>query len=223
MNNLQKMGGISALIAALTYIVGFAMVFTVLSDFLLEDLSHAESVQYIVDNEGLLYVWYMILYVVNAIFLTVVVLAIHERLKDGAQALSQIAAAFGLIWAGLVFASGMLILVDIGTIVELHADNPVGAELAWVTLTSVEEGLGGGIEIVGGLWALVLSIAALQLARLPKMLNYLGIIIGIAGILTIIPPIADVAVIFGLGFIVWFIWAGSVMLRSESSPVYATT
>jgi hypothetical protein len=37
-----------------------------------------------------------------------------------------------------------------------------------------------------------------------------------AGILTVVPALADVFTsVFGLGFIVWFTWAGIVMLRSD--------
>lgn len=37
-----------------------------------------------------------------------------------------------------------------------------------------------------------------------------------AGILTVVPALADVFTsVFGLGFIVWFTWVGIVMLRSD--------
>lgn len=221
MNNLQKMGGYAALIEALTYIVGFVMVFTLLADYAAGDMSNAESVAYIVNNHTLLYIWHSIIYVLNGVFLVVLALAIHERLKDDAPAMAQIATAFGLLWAGLVIASGMIILVDLGTVVDLYDTDPAQAELALVTLSSVEEGLGGGIEMVGGLWALLLSVTALQTRALPKALNYLGILIGVAGILTLIhitPFVDAMGAIFGLGFIVWFAWVGIVLLRTKANP-----
>ena len=37
-----------------------------------------------------------------------------------------------------------------------------------------------------------------------------------AGILTVVPALADVLTsVFGLGFIVWFAWVGIVTLRSD--------
>jgi hypothetical protein len=45
-------------------------------------------------------------------------------------------------------------------------------------------------------------------------LNFLGILVGVAGIASLIPALTDTLVgIFGLGQIVWFIGLGIVLLR----------
>ena len=75
-------------------------------------------------------------------------------------------------------------------------------------------GLGGGNEIVGGLWVLLVSWIALR-DVLPKALNYLGMIVGVAGIVTLVPALTEVGAIFGLGIIVWYIWVGIVLLRNK--------
>ena len=59
--------------------------------------------------------------------------------------------------------------------------------------------------------------SALRLAALPTWLNYLGIAIGVTGILTVIPPLAELGAVFGLGQIAWFAWLGIVMLRDPGS------
>jgi hypothetical protein len=46
-------------------------------------------------------------------------------------------------------------------------------------------------------------------------LNWLGVIIGTAGILSLVPALNGLAVVFGLVHIVWFMWLGIVMLRKE--------
>lgn len=79
----------------------------------------------------------------------------------------------------------------------------------------MRNGLGGGNEIVGGIWVLLVSWAALRGARLPRALNYLGVVIGVAGLVTIVPALEAVRAIFGLGLIVWFVWVGVVLLRSS--------
>ena len=48
-----------------------------------------------------------------------------------------------------------------------------------------------GNELVGSLWVLLLSLAALRTGGLTRALNYLGVVLGIAGILTMIPALAD--------------------------------
>ena len=46
-------------------------------------------------------------------------------------------------------------------------------------------------------------------------LAYLGVLLGIAGILTLVPTWAETMVmIFGPGMIVWSVWVGIVMLRT---------
>jgi hypothetical protein len=62
---------------------------------------------------------------------------------------------------------------------------------------------------------LLISWVALQAGGLPKALNYLGMVIGAAGILSALPGLGDVGLVFGLVQIVWFIWVGIVMLRAS--------
>ncbi len=41
--------------------------------------------------------------------------------------------------------------------------------------------------------------------------------IGVAGILTVVPALGELATIFGLAFGVWFAWVGIVVLRGSPS------
>jgi hypothetical protein len=84
-----------------------------------------------------------------------------------------------------------------------------------MALDPVIEGLGGGTEIVGGLWTLLISWAALRSGGLPRSLNNAGLVVGMAGILSAVPALGEAAVmVLGLGQIVWFAWLGLAMLRS---------
>lgn len=209
----QRVGGLAALIEAATFVVGFAMFATVLSDYVSGDPDAAESVAVLVDNQAAMCVVSLVIYVVFAIFLVVLALALNEELQGGAPALAQAATAFGLIWAGLIFAAGMIAIVGLDTIVDLHKDDPARAETVWSSLDVVQDGMGGGIEIVGGLWLLLISWAALRSHEFPRILNYLGLVIGVAGIVTVVPALEPVTAVFGLGLIVWFVWLGIQMLR----------
>ena len=104
-----------------------------------------------------------------------------------------------------------------GVVVDLFSKDPAQATTVWVAIDSVLSGLGGGNEIVGGLWVLLLSWAALRSGKLPKVLNYLGVLVGLAGILTVVPAFELLMDVFGLGQIVWFAWLGIVMLRNDPS------
>ena len=156
------------------------------------------------------------MYVLFGIFLAVLVLAINERLKSNTPTLSQIASIFGVVWVGLVIASGMIANIGLSAVLELSTKEPEQAMTVWRAIYSVVEGVGGGNEVVGGLWVLLLSFAALKGDELSKRLNYLGLFVGIVGILTVYP--AEVLTdIFGVSQIVWFSWLGAVMLASSKS------
>jgi len=215
MKTFQKMGGIAALIEAGTFVVGFVLLFTLLAPLAEGNLDPVENVAFLAENQTIIYIWNLIIYVVFGLFLVVLELALFDRLKTDPPILAQIATAYGLIWAGLVIAAGMVANIGTGVVVSLLNTNPAQAGSAWLAIDTVRNGLGGGNEIVGGVWVLLVSLAALQTKRLPKALNIFGIIIGFAGLATIVPPLGEIGgAIFGLGLIVWFIWLGIVMLRS---------
>jgi len=212
-NNLQKIGGVAALVEAVIYISAFIF-FGAFWEFPV-DADAAQKLAFLADNQIVLSIVNLTMYVLFGFLLAVLVLALHDQLKVNAPLFSQFAAVFGVIWVGLVIASGMIANTGLGAVIELSARDPEQAMIVWRTINYVVEGLGGGNEVVGGLWVLLLSIAALKGDRFPAVLSYLGLFIGIAGILTIYP--AEVLTeIFGLGQIVWFAWLGIVMLIEPS-------
>ena len=214
MNNLQKAGGVAALLHAAGYVVGMILGFTLI--FPLLDAAPEQYLKFLSENQGIVYVWNLISYWGSAITLVIMVLALYERLKDNSPALAQTAAAFGLIWAGLIIASGNLMLHNLGVVADLYAKDPAQAATAWTVLQSVENGITSGNELVGSLWVLLLSVAALRTGQLNRALNYLGVVLGIAGILTLIPALFDsLIMIFGPGMIVWSVWVGIVMLHKS--------
>ncbi len=213
MQETQKVGGIAALVEAATYLFGIALFATVLSDYTSGDLSDGESVAFIADHQGIMYAWNLVIYVVASIALVVLALALYSRLKGRSPFLAQIGAAFGLIWAALIAGAGMVANIGLGTVVDLLETDPERAESVWLSLEAVENGLGGGNEILGSVWVLVISWAALRTGVLPRTLNYLGALIALAGLATIIPALEAMGMVFGLGFIAWFVLVGVIMLR----------
>ena len=80
-------------------------------------------------------------------------------------------------------------------------------------------GLGNGNgEIMGGLLTLLVSLAALRAGGLPKGLNILGLLVGSVGIISLFPGLTNLMNgVFGLSQIIWFVWLGIVLLRSNPS------
>jgi hypothetical protein len=216
MKNLQKMGGIAALYEAAAYIVGMV------GFLLVVDVSGVvdpvQKVALMVDNQAFLYIMHLIVYVVWAVFLVVLALALYERLKASSPAIVQTATVFGMIWATVIIASGMIFNSGMENVVDLYGKDPAQAATVWLAIDSVLGGLGGSNEILGGIWILLISWAALRAGVLPRVLNYLGVAIGVAGIISVVPALAELFIyIFALGQIVWFVWLGIVMLRSSPS------
>ena len=90
--------------------------------------------------------------------------------------------------------------------------------LTFQGIEAVTNGLGNANgEILGGPLTLLVSLAALRTGGLPKGLNILGVLVGAVGIITIIPVLNAFVAVFGLGQIIWFVWLGIVLLRSNPS------
>jgi len=216
MNNLQKWGGIAALGHSAALVVAMVLGFTLM--FPLLDAAPDQYLRFLADNQTLMYLMNLIVYWGTAITLVIMVLALYERLKAGSPALMQTATVFGFIWAGLIIGSGNLMLHDLGVVANLYGKDPAQAATAWTALEAVENGIVSGNELVGSLWVLLLSLAALRTGGLTRAPSYLGVFLGIAGILTMIPALAETMfMIFGPGMMVWSAWVGIVMLRRSAA------
>ena len=215
MKTLQKYGGFAALYLAVAYLIGMVIFIAVLDYPSITDT--AQKVDLLVEMQTVVFSTNLLMYVFFGVVLIVLALALYERLQAGAPALMQVATALGIIWAGSLIASGMVANAGIAPVVALYATDPGQAALTWQGIETVASGLGNGNgEILGGLWTLLVSLAALRASGLPKGLNLLGLLVGAVGILSLIPGLTGLLTgVFGLSQIIWFVWLGIVLLRSH--------
>ncbi len=215
MKALQKFGGFAALYLAAAYLVGMVLFLVVLNYPGITD--PAQKVALLVEKQGVIFSTNLLMYVFFGVFLVVLSLALHDRLKADAPALMQVATALGLIWAGSLIASGMVSNAGIAPSVALHASDPAQAALTWQAFEAVASGLGNGNgEILGGVWTLLVSVAALRSGGLPKALSVTGLLVGAVGIVSIVPALTGLTGVFGLGQMAWFVWLGIVLLRGSA-------
>jgi len=218
MKNLQKMGGVAALIDAATYLVAIGLFLTLLAPMGNTELDFGQFMAFFMDNQMIVFIWDLLSYMVNGVFLVILALALYDRLKAGSPAMAQVATVLGLIWAVMVFASGFITIYGYEVLANLYGKDPAQAATLKLVLGTVTLGLDHSDRFLGCLWVLLVSWAALRSGALPKALNYLGMVIGIPGIIsTLFPAFNELGVAFGLGIIVWWIWLGIVMLRSNLS------
>ena len=187
----------------------------------LDVVDPVEKVVQLVENQAFLYLLNLISYVIWGIVMIPLVLALNARLRASAPAMMQVATAIGLIWACIVIASGQVSNLGMNVVVDLFAKDPVQASTTWMAIDSVANGLGSaGGEILGGTWVILVSWAALRGKGLSRILNLLGIFVGLAGILSAIPAFFGVlGIIFGLGKMVWSLWLGILLLRKNSNAM----
>jgi hypothetical protein len=231
MKTLQKVGGIAALICAGTYILAMGLVATLLTPMLDSALSYDQFIAFYLPHQSLIFVWHFSMYLVNGTFLALLTLALYQQLKTSAPALSLAPACFGLFWTGLVFASGFITLFGWETIGRLSSTDPSQAALLRLVVYTIFTGIDTSDRYLGCLWVLLTSWAALRTGQLARPLNYLGMVIGVAGIVSSFAPALNaLGIAFGVGVIVWWIWLGIVLLRSNPSaaeqplsPLPATT
>jgi hypothetical protein len=217
MKALQKSGGFAALYLAVAYLIGIVLFLVVLDYPSLID--PAQRVALLVEKQLVIFSTNLIMYVFFGVFLIVLSLALYDRLKSGAPAIMLAATAIGIIWAGSLMASGMVSNAGITPVVALYAKDPAQAAVTWQGIESVASGLGNGNgEILGGLWTLLVSLAALRAGGFPKVLNILGLFVGAVGLVSVFPGLTNLAGIFGLSQIIWFVWLAIVLLRGTSGP-----
>lgn len=217
-NDLQRAGGVAAVLHGAAYLVSILFFIVLLSPTL--DADTDEYLAFVADHQVLMRASILIAYWLTGGTVVVLALALHERLKCGAPAAMQVATVFALIWAGLCIASANLMINDFGIVAELYGDDPAQAATVWSALEAVENGIVSGNEIIGSMWVLLLSLAALRTGALTRGLNQLGVVLGAAGIFTsllsfVIPETQDLIMLFGLGMVPWSIWTGIVMLHTS--------
>jgi hypothetical protein len=211
----QRAGGVAALYLAAAYLVAMPY-FLIVVDFQ-SLVGSAQKVAALVAHQNSMYVMYLVTYVVFGIVLAALALALWKRLA-GSPSIAAVGGAVGLIWACMLVASGLVFNYGASAVIELYDKSPAQAVSAWQAIEPVAEGLGSAQgELLGGLWVLLVSLAALRTAGLPKALNWLGILTGTAGIASVIPVLLNARLVFGMLQIVWFIWVGIAMFRTRAS------
>ena len=211
----QKLGGFAAFYLAAAYIIGIALFLVVLDYPSITDPD--QKVALLIEQQGVIFWTNLLMYVFFGLVLVPLTLALYDLVKTEAQVLAKVATVTGIIWAGSLVASGMIANAGIAPVVALYAKDPAQAALTWQTIETVASGIGNGNgEILGGVWTLLISLAALRSDRLPKVLNYIGLLVGVVGIISVFPGLTDLVGLFGISQIIWYIWVGIRLVRKTA-------
>jgi hypothetical protein len=213
MPGLRIPSAVSALLLGSTYVAAFVY-FGAFFSFPVAG-SPAEKMRFLAEHQLQVSLVYFSIYVLFGVLLAVVVVGLHEVLRGVSPPLAALASLFGVVWVGLVIASGMIYTVGLDHALNLLDESPEAAYSLWTTLSVIGDSLGGGNELVGGLWVLLVSLVALKGRVLLRALNYLGCFVGSVGIATIYPAELLTA-LFGLSQIIWFLWLALALARPQA-------
>jgi hypothetical protein len=213
----QRAGGAAAVYLAVALLLAIPY-FLLVVDYP-SAKSSADQVVLIVEYYPSMYAMYLATYVFFGIAVGVLALALWDRLRAEAPSTVRVATLFGLSWSFTLVASGMIFAHGITAVEGLAATDHERAVLTWQAVEPIALGLGGaGGEVLGGPWVLLVSLVALRGGALPKPLAWLGVVIGAVGFASVVPPVREAAMVFGLLQIPWFVWLGVVLMKNDPRP-----
>jgi hypothetical protein len=209
--------GIAALYLAAALVA--AMIYFLLGTDYPTVTDGAEKVDLLVTHHLGIQLMYLVAYIGFGLVLAVLALGLDSRLSAYAATTgTHMATAVGLIWAVMLIATGLVYNYGMGAVVDLHSTDPAAAVTAWQAIEPVALGLGGaGGEILGGTWVLLVSTVALKAHALPKTVTVLGLVVGSAGIVSTVPGLSGLAVVFGLLIIIWLASLAVALLREHAA------
>jgi hypothetical protein len=212
---LLRSGGIAAIGMALCYVAMAVIFFGMLS--MPQGLDTAGKIQYLQQHHLLVASGYGIGYLLFGVLLAILLQTLQQVFANRPSALFRLAERFGNVWLVLMLASGMVALIGLQMVFRLMESDPQQALALYNTRNLLTEALGGGIELVGGLWVLLLSISGLQQQCLGKALHVLGLVVGVLGILTVMHTLPFLKDAFGVTQLIWFIWLGISLMRATKA------
>lgn len=214
----QQAGGAAAFYLAIA-LLGAMAYFLLVVDYP-NATTTADKVALIAGNYSSMYAMYLATYVLFGVALGVLALALRERLQAAAPFTMRVATAIGLLWSFALVTSGMVFTYGMTVVEPLAKTDHARAVLTWQAVEPVALGLGGaGGELLGGLWVLLVSLVVLRGGELPKSLGWLGVVIGAVGLTSVVPPLNDAAIAFGLLQIAWFGWLGFVLMTTKTTAL----
>lgn len=223
---LQRAGGIAAIICALTYLFGFVLFFGLLDAP--SDSSNKGHLHFLISQRDTFFLGYIVIGIVFSLSLLLLNQSLEARFKSRMPNFAKYTGALGHIWATFVLASTFIFLVSLPFLANFADTDEDSAVVVLKSVDIVVDALGGGIELLGAIWVLILSFMGIKANVYTKALHVIGVAVGIAGILTLFSGLSLLTgnmvfeastAIFGLGQIIWFVWLGITMVSANDMTV----
>ena len=214
MKGNNKIASASAFTGAFLYIIGIVYFVFILKYS--DALVYSEKLILILENIVSVSIIYFLIYTFFGIVLITFSLKIYTSLRCENDFTAKFILSLGLIWSGLLIASGMIFNFGVYSISEIYPHNPNQAVIIFSTISIISEGIGGGNEIVGVLFRLLISLVIYKYNVFTKSIANIGLIAAFAGIASSIQVFSEITNgIFGFSQIIWFLMFGIHFLKES--------
>ncbi|MEZ4195645.1 MAG: hypothetical protein R3B53_04650 [Candidatus Paceibacterota bacterium] len=197
----KKIATISAAYGGFSYIAGIFVYLQLLQYD--SATSASEQIDIIGNNPVLVHITTLHIYIIFSFGIILLATYLYLRLKEKQPILGLLSLITGVIWATILIASGF---ISMG-LTTLLMNGTAASELvfAWQAIDIISNALGGGNELMGGVFTGLLSLAMYK-ARFSSMVtNILGALVFIGGTISALPYLTDIGIgIFVISQILWF-------------------
>lgn len=214
-NKSSTASRIAAYLCALSFVVGFVMIFYIAPGI---NLNPHQRLAFILSNGRYFQLWYSIIFVLFGVSLLVLVNGINKLISRRQTLTYYLSMMFGFVWGCYAIICGLIAILSIEYLLMLPTQEQSSV---WFALYSIQVGLGDGVEWVGGCWLFTLSLHGLRHKLSQPAIHYYGLIVGLMGCITLIPGFGEAGALFGLGQIAWFAIVGAHLFENASKVTHS--
>lgn len=201
MMSFKKLAAISAVYGGFSYIGGIFVYLQLLQYD--SATSASEQISIISSNPVLVHITTLHIYVIFSFGIILLATYMYLKLKGQQPILGLLSLITGVVWATILIASGF---ISMG-VTTLLMNGTAASELisTWYAIDIVSNALGGGNELMGGVFTGLMSLAMHKTHFSSKSTSVLGVLVFIGGTISALPYLADIGIgIFVISQILWF-------------------
>ena len=201
MTLFKKLATASAAYGGLSYIGG---IFVYLQLLKYDGATTAsEQLTIISNNSVLVHITTLHIYIIFSFGIILLATYLYLKLKEQQPVLGLLSLITGVIWATILIASGFISMA----VTTLLMNGTVASDLtsAWQAIDIISNALGGGNELMGGIFTGLVSLAMYKARFSGMATSILGGLVFIGGTISALPYLADIGIgIFVISQILWF-------------------
>lgn len=196
----------SAFVCGIIYLLGFSAVLLLFTQL---GSSVEHTIATINTYPVLIRCWYIGLYLLFPLSLLLLSFNLTAQRNRVASICPRFINALAILWAGLMTASGCIALTAIDVATSQGDTETISL------LFSLQNSLGGAVEMQGGLWTLLATFHLHKKQSLHWFVRLTGYTAGLAGIATLLPGSDSFQALFGITQLCWFFAVGFSALKAS--------